>query len=195
MVAAQQVKGSHREVRLSSRPLCQRMPPMSSSPLCKWGSSLVDDQTAQPPSIAPAGTAVFQYWTDLYQHDLLPQEVLTQGHRRAVELYQAGEVPLCSPTGAEFLSYHRGQRPRCRRRHRQCPPNYRRNRQAECGRDEPGHSPSPPMPLTRPSDFALYLSPTMPTSSALPKRPMCCPPPWPPSKTITLLPRQKRGRG
>lgn len=50
----------------------------------------------------PAGEAVFQYWTDLYQQGLLPQEVLTQGHRRAIELFQAGEVALLS-TGAEFF--------------------------------------------------------------------------------------------
>jgi putative chitobiose transport system substrate-binding protein len=50
----------------------------------------------------PAGKAVFQYWTDLYQQDLLPREVLTQGHRRAIELYQAGETALLA-SGAEFL--------------------------------------------------------------------------------------------
>jgi len=51
----------------------------------------------------PAGRAVFQYWTDLYQQELLPREVLTQGHRRAVELYQAGETAILA-AGAEFLS-------------------------------------------------------------------------------------------
>jgi putative chitobiose transport system substrate-binding protein len=51
----------------------------------------------------PEGKAVFQYWTDLYQQELLPQEVLTQGHRRAVELYQAGETAVLA-SGAEFLS-------------------------------------------------------------------------------------------
>jgi putative chitobiose transport system substrate-binding protein len=51
----------------------------------------------------PEGKAVFQYWTDLYQQELLPREVLTQGHRRAVELYQAGETAMLA-SGAEFLS-------------------------------------------------------------------------------------------
>ncbi|MEO1402487.1 MAG: sugar ABC transporter substrate-binding protein [Cyanobacteria bacterium J06635_1] len=50
----------------------------------------------------PEGKAVFQYWTDLYQQELLPREVLTQGHRRAIELYQAGETALLA-SGAEFL--------------------------------------------------------------------------------------------
>ena len=48
------------------------------------------------------GKAVFQYWTDLYQQELLPREVLTQGHRRAIELYQSGETALLA-SGAEAL--------------------------------------------------------------------------------------------
>lgn len=50
----------------------------------------------------PEGLAVFKYWVDLYQKDLLPPEILTQGHRHAIELYQAGELALIG-TGAEFL--------------------------------------------------------------------------------------------
>lgn len=48
------------------------------------------------------GKAAFQYWVDLYQQELLPPEVLTQGHRYGIELYQAGETAFLS-SGAEFL--------------------------------------------------------------------------------------------
>lgn len=48
------------------------------------------------------GKEAFNYWVNLYQQGLLPEEVLTQGHRHAIELYQAGEIALLS-TGAEFL--------------------------------------------------------------------------------------------
>jgi putative chitobiose transport system substrate-binding protein len=51
---------------------------------------------------SPQGKAAFQYWVDLYKKKLLPQEVLTQGHRRAIDLYQAGETALLS-SGPEFL--------------------------------------------------------------------------------------------
>ncbi|MBW4655758.1 MAG: sugar ABC transporter substrate-binding protein [Kaiparowitsia implicata GSE-PSE-MK54-09C] len=51
---------------------------------------------------SPQGRAVFQYWTDLYQQGLLPREVLTQGHRRGIELFQAGETALLS-SGPQFL--------------------------------------------------------------------------------------------
>lgn len=67
----------------------------------QMGVDLVDDQ-GQAAFDTAAGRAVFQYWTNLYQQELLPREVLTQGHRRAIELFQAGEVALLS-TGAEFF--------------------------------------------------------------------------------------------
>lgn len=68
----------------------------------QMGVDLVDSE-GKAAFNTPDGEAVFQYWTDLYQQGLLPQEVLTQGHRRAIELFQAGEVALLS-TGAEFFS-------------------------------------------------------------------------------------------
>ena len=51
---------------------------------------------------SPQGKAAFQYWVDLYQKDLLPKEVLTQGHRRAIELYQAGDIAILT-SGPQFL--------------------------------------------------------------------------------------------
>lgn len=51
---------------------------------------------------SPEGKAAFQYWTDLYQQELLPREVLTQGHRQGVELYQAGETAILT-SSPQFL--------------------------------------------------------------------------------------------
>jgi len=50
----------------------------------------------------PEGRAVFEYWTNLYTEGLLPKEVLTQGHRRGIELYQAGETAILT-SGPQFL--------------------------------------------------------------------------------------------
>ncbi|MGA1134359.1 MAG: ABC transporter substrate-binding protein [Prochlorotrichaceae cyanobacterium] len=69
--------------------------------LVQMGVILVDEQ-GKAAFNTPAGKAAFQYWVDLYQQQLLPQEVLTQGHRRAVELYQAGEIALLA-SSPEFL--------------------------------------------------------------------------------------------
>lgn len=67
----------------------------------QMGAQLVDEQ-GQAAFNTAEGKAVFQYWTDLYKAGLLPREVLTQGHRRAIELYQAGETAILN-SGAEFL--------------------------------------------------------------------------------------------
>ncbi|MBR8827676.1 MAG: sugar ABC transporter substrate-binding protein [Gomphosphaeria aponina SAG 52.96 = DSM 107014] len=67
----------------------------------QMGVQLVDDG-GKAAFNTPVGVAAFQYWVDLYQQDLLPPEVLTSGHRYAIELYQAGETALLS-SGAEML--------------------------------------------------------------------------------------------
>jgi putative chitobiose transport system substrate-binding protein len=67
----------------------------------QMGATLVDAQRKAAFN-TPEGKAVFQYWVDLYKNGLLPQEVLTQGHRHGIELYQAGETALLA-TGGEFL--------------------------------------------------------------------------------------------
>lgn len=67
----------------------------------QMGAELIDAE-GNAAFNTPAGRTVFQYWTDLYQQGLLPKEALTQGHRRAIELYQAGETAFLS-TGPQFL--------------------------------------------------------------------------------------------
>ena len=67
----------------------------------QMGVTLVDEQ-GKAAFNTPQGKAAFQYWVDLYKNGLLPREVLTQGHRHGIELYQAGETALLS-SGAEFL--------------------------------------------------------------------------------------------
>jgi putative chitobiose transport system substrate-binding protein len=51
----------------------------------------------------PKGKAVFQYWVDLYKNGLIPKEVLTEGHRHAIDLYQQGNTAILA-SGAEFLN-------------------------------------------------------------------------------------------
>lgn len=69
--------------------------------LIKMGVRLLDEE-GKAAFNTLEGKAAFQYWVDLYQNELLPPEVLTQGHRYAIELYQAGETALLA-TGAQFL--------------------------------------------------------------------------------------------
>ncbi|AFZ20343.1 ABC transporter substrate-binding protein [Allocoleopsis franciscana] len=67
----------------------------------QMGVELVDAQ-GKAAFNTPKGKATFQYWVDFYQQGLIPKEALTQGHRRAIELYQEGETALLS-SGAEFM--------------------------------------------------------------------------------------------
>ncbi len=48
------------------------------------------------------GIAAFDYWVNLFDKQLIPREILTEGHRKAVELYQAGELAILL-TGPQFL--------------------------------------------------------------------------------------------
>ncbi|MUH00659.1 extracellular solute-binding protein [Scytonema sp. UIC 10036] len=69
--------------------------------LVQMGVTLVDAR-GKAAFNSPQGKAAFQYWVDLYKKGLLPREVLTQGHRHAIDLYQAGETALLF-SGGEFL--------------------------------------------------------------------------------------------
>ncbi|HHP7232117.1 MAG TPA: ABC transporter substrate-binding protein, partial [Xenococcaceae cyanobacterium] len=61
--------------------------------MVQMGVSLLDEQ-GKAAFDTPEGVAAFRYWVEMYQQQLLPPEVLTQGHRYGVELYQAGETAL-----------------------------------------------------------------------------------------------------
>jgi putative chitobiose transport system substrate-binding protein len=69
--------------------------------LVQMGVPLVDAQ-GKAAFNTDKGKAAFQYWVDLYKGGFLPQDVLVQGHRRAIELYQAGETALLA-SGPQFL--------------------------------------------------------------------------------------------
>ena len=69
--------------------------------MVQMGVTLVDDRHRAAFN-TPAGRRAFAFWTDLYRRGLLPREVVSQGYRRAVELYQGGDLALLS-TGPEFL--------------------------------------------------------------------------------------------
>jgi putative chitobiose transport system substrate-binding protein len=70
--------------------------------LVQMGVDLVDAQ-GKAAFNTPKGKAAFQYWVDLYKQGLLPKEVLTEGHRYAIDLYQRGDTAILA-SGAEFLN-------------------------------------------------------------------------------------------
>ena len=69
--------------------------------LVQMGVTLVDAQ-GKAAFNTDRGKAAFQYWVDLYKGGFLPKDVLVQGHRRAIELYQSGDTALLG-SGPQFL--------------------------------------------------------------------------------------------
>jgi putative chitobiose transport system substrate-binding protein len=70
--------------------------------LVQMGVQLVDDR-GRAAFESAAGRAAATYWVNLFQRGWLPKEVLTQGHRRGIELYQAGESAIVG-SSPEFLN-------------------------------------------------------------------------------------------
>ncbi|MEB3351485.1 MAG: sugar ABC transporter substrate-binding protein [Cyanobacteriota bacterium] len=70
--------------------------------LVQMGVQLLD-QRRRAAFNSPAGRRAFAFWSDLYRRDLLPREVVSQGYRRAIELYQAGDLAQVA-SGPDFLS-------------------------------------------------------------------------------------------
>ena len=69
--------------------------------LVQMGVKLLDERRRAAFDSA-SGRRAFRFWTDLYQQGLLPREVVSQGQRRAIELFQSGDLALAA-TGPEFL--------------------------------------------------------------------------------------------
>ena len=69
--------------------------------LVQMGVTLLDDRQRAAFN-SPAGREAFAFWTDLYRRGLLPREVVSQGYRRAIELYQSGDLAQVA-TGPDFL--------------------------------------------------------------------------------------------
>jgi putative chitobiose transport system substrate-binding protein len=69
--------------------------------LVQMGVQLLDERR-RAAFDSPAGRQAFGFWSDLYRRGLLPQEVVSQGYRRAIELYQSGDLALVA-TGPDFL--------------------------------------------------------------------------------------------
>ncbi len=69
--------------------------------LVQMGVRLLDGRR-QAAFNSAAGRRAFGFWSALYRRGLLPREVVSQGYRRAIELYQSGELAQVA-TGPDFL--------------------------------------------------------------------------------------------
>ncbi len=69
--------------------------------MVQMGMNLWDDKGRAAFDTAK-GRQAFQYWINLFQFGIIPRETLTEGHQRAIERYQAGDLVLVMG-GPQFL--------------------------------------------------------------------------------------------
>lgn len=70
--------------------------------LVAMGAPLLSDDGCRAGFINPAGDAVLAFYDRLYRQGLTPRNVVTEGHRKGVEMFIAGEVAMLS-SGMQFL--------------------------------------------------------------------------------------------
>ena len=85
----------------------------ASSPLealVAMGNPLLDASGCHPGFVNAGGAKVFAAYRSLYQDGMVPKNVVTEGHRKAVEMFLSGQVAMVS-TGMQFLGYIKNTNP------------------------------------------------------------------------------------
>lgn len=85
----------------------------ASSPLealVAMGNPLLDASGCHAGFVNAGGERVFGAYQRLYQDGLVPKNVVTEGHRKAVEMFLSGQVAMVS-TGMQFLGYIKNSNP------------------------------------------------------------------------------------
>ncbi|WP_228892952.1 ABC transporter substrate-binding protein [Pseudoduganella aquatica] len=74
------------------------------------GNPLLSADGCSPGYTNAGGSRLFETYRMLYQDGLVPRNVVTEGHRKAVEMFLSGEVAMVS-TGMQFLGYIKNTNP------------------------------------------------------------------------------------
>ncbi|MCA0970581.1 sugar ABC transporter substrate-binding protein [Halobacillus litoralis] len=67
------------------------------------GVDLTNEDMTEATFNTAEGKEAFQFFVDLYENELIPREVLTEGHGKAVDMYQAGQLAILA-SGPQFLN-------------------------------------------------------------------------------------------
>lgn len=82
-------------------------PPIDGSHLLEtmvtMGVELTNEDMTKAAFNTAEGKEAFQFFVDMYENELIPREVLTEGHGKAVDMYQAGQLAVLA-TGPQFLN-------------------------------------------------------------------------------------------
>ncbi|MDI4632409.1 extracellular solute-binding protein [Pelomonas sp. V22] len=78
--------------------------------LVAMGADLLDARACGAGFINSRGAEVFDFYRRLYAEGLTPRNVVSEGHRKAVEMFLSGHVAVVS-SGMQFLSFIRNNNP------------------------------------------------------------------------------------
>ncbi|WP_220127276.1 ABC transporter substrate-binding protein [Halobacillus locisalis] len=67
------------------------------------GVDLTNEDMTEATFNTEEGKEAFQFFVDMYENELIPREVLTEGHGKAVDMYQAGQLAILA-SGPQFLN-------------------------------------------------------------------------------------------
>jgi len=68
----------------------------------KYNIPIIDNTGKKAEFNTPEASRILSFWTDMYENKYIPAESITEGHRAALEKYQAGETAFLI-AGANFL--------------------------------------------------------------------------------------------
>ncbi|WP_027965353.1 ABC transporter substrate-binding protein [Halalkalibacillus halophilus] len=70
--------------------------------MVKMGADLTNEDGTEAAFNTEEGLETFEYFTDLFERDLIPREALVGDQRNTIDMYQAGEVAFFA--GSQFIS-------------------------------------------------------------------------------------------
>ncbi len=78
--------------------------------LVSMGGEMVSQDGCHAGFINTAGERVFGYYQQLYRDSLVPKNVVTEGHRKSVEMFLSGQIAMVT-TGMQFIQFIKNSNP------------------------------------------------------------------------------------
>ena len=78
--------------------------------LVSMGASMVSADGCRAGFINDNGARVLNFYRALYQDELVPKNVVTEGHRKSVEMFLSGQIAMVT-TGMQFMQFIKNSNP------------------------------------------------------------------------------------
>jgi putative chitobiose transport system substrate-binding protein len=78
--------------------------------LVSMGGTMLTADGCRAGFINADGTRIFDFYRQLYQDQLVPRNVVTEGHRKSVEMFLSGQIAMVT-TGMQFMQFIKNSNP------------------------------------------------------------------------------------